>query len=254
MDLGIRGKVAFVAGGSGGIGKVIALLLAEEGVRLAISARRADALEATAAEIMLAVPSADVFSVPADLSQPGEAERAVESVLHRWGPVSILANAAGKGVRGTFEQTDRDLALDALDASLMTAVQLSRAVAPGMKDAGWGRIVHVAAVSGRQPTAGQMPSNIAKAAVISFAKSASVELAKYGVTMNTVLPGRIMTGRVAGNFTPEQVREREAAIPMGRYGSPEEFAAAVVFLCSAQASYITGTALAVDGGLVQSIF
>lgn len=254
VELGLRGRVALVAGGSQGIGRAAALELAREGARVAICGRREDAVQQAASSIGAALPGTEVLAVSADVTHADDLERLASTVLDRFGPVEVLVNAVGHGYRKPFSDlTDADWQAS-YDVNLLSAVRLTRRVLPGMLDAGWGRVVNVAAVSGRQPTPGQIASNASKAALLNVTKSLSNDAAERGVTVNAVLPGRITSERVLREFTAEQREHRARAIPMRRYGTPEEFAAAIVFLASARASYITGVALAVDGGLVSAMF
>ena len=254
MDLGLKGRAALVAGGSGGIGRAIALELAREGARVAICARGEEQLAEAKAEIESKVPGSELLTFRAELQRLEEVERLASEVRAHLGPPAVLVNAAGHGSPGTLETVGPAELQDMVDTNLVPCLLLAKAFAPGMVQAGWGRIVFVAAVSGRQPTLGQLGSNIAKAGVINLAKELSTELAEGGVTVNSVLPGRIATPRVLRVFSEEEQRRRSGAIPMRRYGTPEEFAAAVLFLVSERAAYITGQALAVDGGLVSSMF
>ncbi len=254
MDLGLKGRVALVAGGSGGIGRAIARELAREGARVAICARREEQLAEAKAELEADVPGSEIVTLRAELHQPREVERLKAELRARLGEPAIVVNAAGHGSPGTLETVGPAELQDMLDTNLLPCLLLAKAFSPAMTEAHWGRIIFVAAVSGRQPTLGQLGSNVAKAGVINLAKELSTELAEAGVTVNCVLPGRIATPRVLRFFSEEEQRRRSGAIPMRRYGTPEEFAAAAVFLASERAGYITGAALAVDGGLVASMF
>ncbi|HLQ32396.1 MAG TPA: SDR family oxidoreductase [Chloroflexota bacterium] len=254
MDLGLNGRIALVAGGSGGIGRAIALELAREGARVAICARGEEPLRDAAAYIGAEAPGTEVLALRAELNRPDEVAGMAAELRERLGPPAIVVNAAGHGSPGTMETVGPAELQDMLDTNLLPCLLLARAFAPAMAEARWGRIIFVAAVSGRQPTLGQLGSNVAKAGVINLAKELSGELAEAGVTVNTVLPGRVATPRVMRVFSDDERRRRSSAIPMRRYGTPEEFAAAVAFLASERAGYITGVALAIDGGLVASMF
>ena len=254
MDLGLRGRAAVVTGGSEGIGRAVALELLREGARVAVCGRRPDVLAAAAAGLREQAPGAEVLAISGDMTVAEDVERLVGAVGERFGPVQVLVNGVGHGHRAPFERLSEADWRDVLDVNLLTTVRVTRRLLPGMLEAGWGRVINVAAVSGRQPTAGQMASNVAKAALINFTKSLADEVAVRGVTVNAVLPGRILSDRVAREFSPEEQERRAQVIPMRRYGTTEELAAAVAFLASARASYITGAALAVDGGLVSGMF
>lgn len=254
MDFGLKGRVALVTGGSEGIGRAVARELAREGARTAICGRRVEAVESAAAALRDEVSGSEILAVAADLTRADDVERLAEAVRSAFGPVEVLVNAVGRGHRAPLESVSDAAWQENLDLNLLSAVRITRRLLPAMIEAGWGRIIHVAAVSGRQPSLGQLVSNVSKAALINFAKSLSNEIAASGVTVNVVLPGRILSERIRREFSVEQIQRREEAIPMRRYGTPEEFAAAAVFLASTRASYITGTALAVDGGLVSAMF
>lgn len=254
MDLGLRGRVALVTGASQGIGRAVALELAREGARVAFCGRRAEVLAEAEAALRALDPQADVLAVTADVSFPDQVERLVAAVAERLGPVEVLVNAVGHGYAARFEVLSEDAWSEALNANLLSATRVSQRVLPAMREAGWGRIVNVSAVSGRQPTLGQLASNAAKAALISFTKSLSAEVAEQGITVNTVLPGRILSERVLREHSAKAREQRARAIPMKRYGTADEVAAAVVFLASTRATYITGAALSVDGGLVAAMF
>jgi 3-oxoacyl-[acyl-carrier protein] reductase len=253
VDLGISGRIALVAGGAGGIGRAIALELAREGARVAICGRRQEQLDEAVAEIE-ALPGRSVLSLLVDLRRPEEVQRLAAELQQRLGAPEIVVNAAGHGARGMLDSVGPAELQETLETNLLPCLLLARTFAPDMELAGWGRIVFVAAVSGRQPTLGQLGSNVAKAGVINLAKELSTELAESGVTVNSVLPGRIATPRVLRMFSPEERQARSAQIPLQRYGTPQEFASAVAFLTSDRAAYITGVALPVDGGLVTSMF
>jgi 3-oxoacyl-[acyl-carrier protein] reductase len=254
MDLGLRGRVALVTGASEGIGRAIARELLREGARVAICGRRADVLDAAADGLRHELPAAEVLAIAADVTLAEDVERLANGVAERYGPVEVLVNAVGHGHRAPFAELSEEAWREVLDVNLLATARITRRLLPAMLEAGWGRVINVAAVSGRQPTPGQMASNVAKAALINFTKSLADEVAQQGVTVNAVLPGRIASDRVLREFTPEQREQRARVIPMRRYGTTEEFAAAVAFLASTRASYITGAALAVDGGLVAAMF
>jgi len=254
MELGLAGRVSLVTGGSEGIGLATASELARQGARVAVCARRPLVLQAAVAAMQGAAPGATIIGVPADMNRPEEVEQLIDAVTAELGAIQILVNTVGGRVPGHFgELTDANFR-EALEGCLLTAVWPIRRVLPSMVASGWGRIINVAAVSGRQPTEAQLATNAGKAALINFTKSLSTEVATSGVTVNSVLPGRILTPGVSRRFDAPEQQRRIQAIPMQRYGTAEEVAAAIVFLASVPASYITGVALAVDGGLVSQMY
>jgi 3-oxoacyl-[acyl-carrier protein] reductase len=249
MDLGIDGRVALVTGASQGIGRAIAAELAREGGRVAISSRSRDKIDAAVAEIGatgFVLDSADLDAVPAFLAD-------VEGAL---GPVDILVCNTG-GPPGdpdplSFTREQWETAYRTL---VLAQIALIERVLPGMRERGFGRIVNVASTSVREPIANLMLSNAHRASMITAFKTLARAVAGDGVTLNTVLPGRIATERAYSmSGSPEEAEATAAReVPAGRMGTPEEMAAAAVFFCSARASYVTGETLAVDGGLTRSI-
>jgi 3-oxoacyl-[acyl-carrier protein] reductase len=248
MDLGISGKVALVCGASKGIGRAIAAGLVAEGAKVAVSSRSEERISATAAEIGASAfvwDSSDVARAPALL---GEVEDAL-------GPLDIVVcNTGGPPLGGALDMSGEQWQA-AYDELVLAPMALVSAVIPGMRSRGFGRIVNVASTSVREPIPGLMLSNAHRSATLAAFKTIAREVAGDGVTLNTVLPGRIATDRMFGMLgdSEEALRGATADIPAGRLGTPEEFAAAAVFLCSAAAAYITGIALPIDGGLMKSI-
>ena len=249
MDLGLDGKVALVTGGSKGIGFGIASALAAEGARVAIASRD-EARVREAAEriggVGMAFDSADLDAVPALIAD-------VESAL---GPIDVYIANTGGPPRGSdplgFSREQWETAHRTLVVSPMAFLER---LLPGMRDRGWGRVVAVGSSSVREPIGELQLSNAHRPGLIAAFKILARRYAADGVTLNTVLPGRIATDRVfegAGSPEAAEAAARDT-IPAGRLGAVEELAAAAVFLCSAQASYITGTTLLVDGGLTSSV-
>jgi 3-oxoacyl-[acyl-carrier protein] reductase len=258
MDLGLQGKVALVTAGSKGLGKAIALELAREGAEVAIASRGEEALQLAAAEIADETGRAPLYVV-ADMTSAEDIERLVATVIERYGRVDILVNNTGGPPPGFFADFSDEQWQRAVDLLLLSSVRLIRAVLPGMRERGWGRIINSTSVAVKQPITNLLLSNAVRTAVIGLAKSLSNEVAAEGVTVNNLLPGSIYTDRIIQNNdsiakrtgrTPEQVRAAsEADIPMRRYGRVDEYAAAAAFLASDRASYITGVSLLVDGGV-----
>lgn len=262
MDLGIKGRVALVTGGSLGLGRAVARELAREGARVVVSARDEGRLRASA-EAIAVETGAEVAAIAADMTRADDIARLVRETVERFGPVEIaLANAGGPPAT-RFEATSPEDVERALELNLMSTVRLAKEVAPHMVSRGWGRFVALTSMSVKQPIPGLILSNTARAGVVGFVKTMATELAPHGVTCNVVAPGYIRTGRVEeltltraqaeGRDPVEVLRETEGRIPMKRMGDPEELAALVAFLASERASYITGTTIQVDGGYVQSL-
>ncbi len=263
MDLGLRGKVALVAAASRGLGRAIAEELASEGVSLVLCARGAERLEQTRAEIT-AEYHVDARAVEADLSTTAGIERVLAEARGGFGRVDILVTNAGGPPAGAFEAHQWEVWARAVDLTLRSAVELTRAVLPGMKQRHWGRILNVTSISVKQPVENLVLSNSIRAAVTGMARTLATEVAPYGITVNNILPGWTRTERVdelaqanaaKEGITADQYRDRIAAeIPMGRLGEPKEFAALAAFLASDRASYITAQSIAVDGGWIRSAY
>lgn len=245
MDLQLEGKTAIVTGASAGIGRAIAKALAEEGVRLAVVARRKPFLEALADEIAAGgAPRPHV--VQQDVLAEGSAEAIARASLAALGRVEILVNCAG-GSRPLPVDAPEEAWREAMTLNFTRVRQLTHRVLPDMIRGRWGRIINV---TGKSEPEGLNAAFAAKAAVHAWAKGLSREVGKYGITVNCIPPGRIMSEQIERNYPPEY-REEHAAreIPVGRYGEPEELACLAVFLASPIARYITGAVLPVDGGL-----
>jgi 3-oxoacyl-[acyl-carrier protein] reductase len=261
MDLGIANKVALVTAASQGLGRATALALAREGVQLALCARHKEALDAAAAAIRTETGVA-VESYACDLTSSGAIESLVAQTTARFGTVHILVNNAGGPPPGSFDKLNDADWQRAFELTLMSAVRTTRAVLPYMRRQRWGRIVNIASYSVKQPIADIMLSNSLRLGVAGWAKTLATEIARDNVLINTVGPGWTRTDRVTemlgaravthARSTADVEAQLTAGIPLGRLAAPEEIAAAVAFLASERASYITGTMLPVDGGIVQS--
>jgi len=256
MDLGLEGRVALVTGGSEGIGKATAALLAREGARVAICARRPDVLAAAAEEIRAAT-GGEVLAVPADVTAPGDLERFVAEAAARWGRIDILVNNAGTAAAAPFEAVSDDAWRADLDLKLFAAIRASRLVIPHMRRAGGGRIVNVTHVGGKTPGPASLPSSVSRAAGIALTKAMSKDLAVANILVNTVCVGIIESAQIARAARQrfpelpldEAYARMGAAVPLGRIGKAEEVAAVIVMLVSAAGSYVTGAAINVDGGM-----
>lgn len=257
MDLGLTGRVALVCASTGGLGLAAARALAGEGAAVAITGRRAD----LAAELAAGLDGA--IGLGTDLTAPGAVDALVDEVTGRLGPIDVLVLNGPGPAPGSAADLDAEGALRAVELLLAPQVGLVRRVLPGMRERGWGRIVAVGSSGVAAPLAGLVSSNAGRAALAGYLKTLAGEVAADGVTVNMALPGRIATDRVAqldrlraertGLSQAEVRTEAERAIPAARYGTPEEFGTLVAFLSGTPASYITGTALRCDGGLVGTL-
>ena len=251
MDLGIEGKVALVMGASKGLGRAIAAALAREGARVAISSRSAERIEATAAGI-----DGDVRGFAADTEDLDGLPQLVTAVRDELGPVDILVTNTGGPPLGDPLSFTRDQWERSYRSLVLAPMALIEAVVPEMRDRGWGRIVNVTSIATREPIPGLMLSNSHRLAAVGAFKTLSRELARDGILLNSVAPGRIATDRIAsmtGQSLEELRQTPQPDIPVGRLGTPEEFADVTAFLCSERASYVNGINMPVDGGSTRSV-
>ncbi len=253
MDLGLLNKVAFVAASSQGLGKAVALTLAKEGAQVIICGRQKLALEDTRKEIE-AVSSKSVLALVGDLSIAEDREQIINAVLEKYKTIDILVTNTGGPPSGKFEtlhQSDWDHAYQLL---LGSAVGLIRGFLPAIKMSKSGRIIAITSQAVKQPVDNLILSNSVRSAVAGLIKTLASELGCYNITVNNVMPGYTETARLQ-NLLKANPNMANAIndIPLTRFGKPEEFAAAVAFLASEQASYITGVSLAIDGGCIKSM-
>jgi 3-oxoacyl-[acyl-carrier protein] reductase len=264
MDLGLKGRVAVVTGASSGLGRAAAERFAREGAHVVICARTAAKLADAAREISEATGS-EVVPVPADVTNAGEVRTLVRAAVDRFGRLDVLVANAGGPPSGGFEHFADDLApyRDAIELNLLSTVALCQAAVPEMRRNAWGRIVAVTSLSAKQPTPSLLLSSVARAGVLAFTKSLASELAEEGITVNSVCPGYTLTDRLSELAEAEAGRHKleprdiydlwVKEIPAKRLAEPAEFADVVAFLASERASYVTGVALAVDGGFIKSL-
>jgi 3-oxoacyl-[acyl-carrier protein] reductase len=253
VDLGLEGTAAVVGGASSGMGLAIARTLTAEGARVTMLARDPERLAGAAAGIDGAL------SVAGDVRDLSALEQAVELTVAERGRLDIVVNNAGGPPPGTFESTAPEAWADAFELSLNSAVRLTRLALPHLRAGGRGRVVNITSWSVREPIPNLMLSNAIRPAVVGWAKTLAHELGPDGITVNTIAPGKIDTPRVRELWQhwpdPEEAQARDiAAIPVRRIGTPEEIGAAVAFLCSEKAGYISGVVLAVDGGALRGIW
>ncbi|MGC4375331.1 SDR family oxidoreductase [Fictibacillus sp. Mic-4] len=261
MDLGLTNKAVLVLASSKGLGKATAMKFAEEGARVMITGRDGETLKATAKEIKEKTGSRIEYEV-CDITKKEDIKNLVQKTVDAFGNVDVLINNAGGPPAGTFDDFGDEEWEYAFQLTLQSMIRAVREVLPHMRKNGGGRIVNIASSSFKQPIDGLILSNTFRTAIMGLAKSLSQELAKDQILINTIGPGRIGTDRIkeldqviAGKkgISVEDVKnELEQTIPLGRYGTPEEFARVIVFLGSEANTYVTGQAFLIDGGMVKA--
>ncbi|MCF7802804.1 MAG: SDR family oxidoreductase [Candidatus Marinimicrobia bacterium] len=262
MDLGLQGKCAFIAGASKGLGYATALQLAREGANVAICARTESDLH-EAAESIRSETDVEVLTLPGDVSNTIDLDEIFDAIEKEWHRLDILVTNAGGPPAGTYEQVEPAQYRDATDLNLQSTIEMTYRALPLMKKHEWGRIIAITSVSVKQPIDNLILSNTARAGVVSFCKTLANSVGEVGITVNVVCPGNFRTQRSIdllnkwaedAGITPEEMEaQRVSAVPLNRYGEPQEMADTIAFLASERASYITGTSIQVDGGLVKGI-
>ncbi|MGG0718514.1 SDR family oxidoreductase [Robertmurraya massiliosenegalensis] len=261
MDLGLNGKSVLVLASSKGLGKAIAQEFVREGARVMITSRDEKVLQ-TAVEEMKET-GGEVHAQVCDITKFADIKSLVEKTVTLFGTIDILVNNCGGPRGGNFDDLDDQAWQEAFELTLLSYIRSIREVLPIMRKNGQGRIVNVASISIKQPLDGLLLSNTLRAGVNGLAKSLSQEFAKDHILINTVGPGKFATDRVIeidqqqadkkNSSLEELQKSSQGAIPLGRYGNPNEFAKTVVFLASSANTYITGQAILVDGGLTKAL-
>src|SRR5580692_7603901 len=254
MDLHLDGKVVLITGGTDGLGAALAGLLVEAGARVAVCGRDPGRLAATEGRRRQA--GGDVLAVRADVTVLADLERFVQTAVERWGHLDGLVNNAGKSAAGAVDQVPDDVWAEDLNLKVLGAVRCTRLVVPHLAAAGGGAIVNVLAVSGKAPAAGSLPTAASRAAGLAITKAASKDLGGQGIRVNAVLIGLVQSGQwrrradAAGQSEDEFYRQmaQGTSIPLGRVGRPDEFADLASYLLSDRSSYVTGSAINLDGG------
>ncbi len=252
MDLGLKNKVAFVSASSQGLGKSVALELAKEGAKIIICGRNQALLKQTSDEIRAL--KGTVLSLEGDLSNAEDCNRFIAMSLKEFGNVDILVTNTGGPPTGKFESFDQGDWDKAFQQLLSSVVALIKGFTPGMKEKKWGRIISITSQAVKQPVNNLVLSNAVRSSIVGLMKTLSNELGEYNITVNNVMPGYTQTQRLINLIDSNPaVAKVTSEIPLGRFGKPEEFGAAVAFLASERASYITGVSLAVDGGWIRGV-
>jgi 3-oxoacyl-[acyl-carrier protein] reductase len=263
MDLGIAGKRALVLGGNRGIGQGIAKALVAEGVHVAITGRDMERLAAAKKELESTNPNASIEALSLDLADTDNLLAFAENVTKSFGPIDILINNTGGPSYGGASSRGTSEWASSFNEMVLSVITLTDAFLPAMRERRWGRIMTIVSSGVVQPIPILGVSNTLRNALVTWSKTLSMEVAKEGVTVNVLVPGRIDTERVRltdeavatkEGITPDEAKRRSTAIiPMGRYGSASEFGALAAFVAGIPASYITGSMLRCDGGNIRSI-
>ena len=256
MDFKLKGKVALVTGGSRGIGRAVALTLAQHGMHIAMCGRTNESLEATAAEVR--THGVECWPITADVSRLEDIEQFVSEVTSAAGRVDVLVNNAVTSTSATFDQLTDDLFRYHMDVKLMAYIRMARLVLPHLEKQGAGHIVNVGGMTARIVAPLRMTNGVVNAGVANFTKQFAGYAAKHNVTVNCVHPGYTATERMqqifereaqeAGSSIDDVIAKRTADVPLGKLIQPDDIAAAVLFFCSPMARMITGQCIAVDGG------
>lgn len=263
MELGIKGKTVLVTASSKGIGKAVAESFASEGCNIAICSRSRDDLLATSEDIKRRF-DVEPFWCVCDLNKSKDIENTVNAVTSQFGSIDILINNCGGPMPGYFSELEEKDWESAFEQVLLSVVRFCNLVVPNMIIKEWGRIINITSVSVKQPIDNLVLSNSLRSGVIGFAKSLSNEIARYNITVNSVAPGYTLTNRLydlavsqskqSGLSHEEVLAEIAKKIPMHRLARPEEISSVICFLASAQASYITGNTIHIDGGWVKGLY
>ena len=263
MDFGLKDRVALVAAASRGIGYAAARELALEGARVFLCSRD-ERRASEAAQKIHEETGADVAGVAADVTNGSDTERFVRLALERAGRIDVCVTNAGGPPATVFANTDVEMFRQAFELNALSAIRLAKLVLPGMREREWGRIINVTSISVKQPVDGLLLSNTVRAGLTGWAKTVSNEVAADGVTVNSVAPGYTLTerqdeladarGKATGKSKQQMIDSWAEQTPMRRMAKAEEIAAAIAFLASERASYITGVTLQVDGGWVRGLF
>ncbi|MDG2300401.1 MAG: SDR family oxidoreductase [Acidimicrobiales bacterium] len=248
MDLGISGRKVLVAASSAGLGYATAAALGQAGCTVVISGRNEERLQEAAASLPGSIPIiSDVSTADGAATLVAEAEEALGS------GIDILITNAGGPPPGDFSSTDVSAYASALDLNLISVVAMCKAAVPGMQKRGWGRVLAITSISVRQPIPNIMLSNTARAGATGFLKTLALEVAKDGVTVNSIQPGFHATDRVTSIYGDADLNDLAKTVPAGKIGKAEDFGQIAAFLCSEQAGYITGAAIPVAGGTYKGL-
>jgi len=261
MDFQLKGKVALVTGGSRGIGRSVALALADQGMHVVICGRTEKSLEETASDIR--AKNVDAWAIKADVSKFDDIENLVSRTVKDAGRIDVLVNNAVTSTSATFDELTDELFRYHIDVKLMAYIRISRLVLAHMQSQGWGRIVNIGGMTARVVAPLRMTNGIVNAGVANFTKQFAGRAAQHNITVNCVHPGYTVTERIMQVFDREAkesgtnieavIAKRTGDIPLGKLIQPEDIASAVLFFCSPLATMVTGQSIAVDGGSAEAV-
>jgi 3-oxoacyl-[acyl-carrier protein] reductase len=264
LELGLKDKVALVPASSKGIGLGVAKVLAAEGCKVVVSSRNQDSISKARDTIVNETRNKDVYSVNADLAVKADVDRLIDQATTKFGTIDILAYNAGPPKPGTFADLNDADWEQGVKLLLMSAVWLTKRVVPSMVQKKWGRLIYITSSTLRQPVPNLVLSNTVRLSLAGLSKSLASEYGSKGLTSNGIMQGHILTDRQrqvaqdislrSGKSVDEAMKQMLQDVPAGRYGLSEEVGYLVAFLASERASYINGTMLAIDGGLIRSVF
>ena len=253
MNLNLKDRVALILASSKGLGKSVAYGLGQEGARIVICGREEKTLFATAEEIKNETGS-EVYPIICDLSKKIDRKNLVGLAMNKWGRIDILVTNTGGPPTGQFEEFDLNDWEKVFNHLFLSATDIIKRVLPSMKKNGYGRVLTITSMAVKQPIENLITSNAIRTGLVGFVKSLSNEVASSGITVNNIMPGWTMTDRLKQLILDNPDFEKAIdSIPMKRFGTPEEFASAAIFLVSDKASYITGVSLPVDGGWIKGL-
>lgn len=263
MIIDLNGKTALVTASSKGIGFAISKALAGAGANVCVCSRNEENLRATERELMSHAPDR-VLAIAGDIGEAEFINQLVNRAQQRFGTIDILVNNSGGPPAGEVLSLTEAQWLGAINGNLLSVIRLSGLVIPGMKEKGWGRIVNLTSTAAREPAAGMALSNVTRAGVAAYTKTLAHEVGPFGITVNTILTGGVLTERFnslversikdTGETFDDAIARLEKTVPVRHFATPEEFAQTILFLASPAASYLTGAAIPLDGGASKSIF
>ncbi|MHB8902716.1 MAG: SDR family NAD(P)-dependent oxidoreductase [Thermoguttaceae bacterium] len=254
LPFSLSGRSALITGGSKGIGYAIAAGFAGAGADLFLCSRGQERLDQAVAQLRALAPNARIEAVTADMGRREEAGRVADAALERLGKIDVLVNNAGWNIPQPIDEIKDEDWDYCVELNLSSVMALTRAVVPGMKDRRWGRVIHISSIMGLGSTSGRNVYSATKAALIGMCRASALDLGPHGVTVNCIAPGPIATEMPMSILSKAQQDSFSSRTALGRWGKPEEIAGPALLLASDAGSYITGTTIVVDGGILANVF